>query len=241
MSSIFTLGLSESIDNSSSLATGDLYDLVGHNTGNLAFHYGVNRIIGSVPPSLPWSAEADQINKSGSIAILPCANQLGAHADMGEMAKTFSKVTVPLVAVGLGAQASAALDDIPALSSGTIQWLHEIADHSISKNPNITTRGDFTIDVLDYYGFGHKAISLGCPSLFINNNKTLGEQLEDRYKSPFRKVAIAGGHTDHILMNKLEASLIRIMEHTRGAYIVQATDEVVALSRGDFPYVDESY
>lgn len=50
MRRIFTLGLHETIDDSANRTSREVYDMVGHNTGNLAFHYAVNRLIGHVPP-----------------------------------------------------------------------------------------------------------------------------------------------------------------------------------------------
>ncbi len=241
MPNIFTLGLNESIDDSANIGTKELYNLVGNNTGNLAFHYGINRLIGFTPRSTPWGSVTEKIDIMGDIGIIPCANQLGSHVDMKGLAQNLQNVKANLVAIGLGAQGGVGLDSMPEIPQGTLEWLEQIVKHAASDKPNITVRGDFTLRVLENYGFGGKAISLGCPSLLINKSKDLGERLEQRYKSQYRKVAIAAGHPAWTSMSALEASLVRIMEDTRGAYIVQHTDESVALSRADFAYVDDEY
>jgi hypothetical protein len=240
MNKIFTFGLMESVPNSADLGTKDVYNKVGHNTGNLAFHYAINRLIGAVPRTVPWGASPEDIDAAGNLAIMPCANQLGPHMDMKGLAETFSNIQSKVVAIGLGAQADANLG-MPVLPQGTIDWLHQLVEKSPSKNPNITVRGDFTKSVLDHYGVGNSAVSLGCPTLFINKSRDLGERLEDLYKKTPRKVAIAAGHPNWKALSVLESSLVRIMEDTRGAYIVQATDELVALSRNDFSYVKPEY
>jgi hypothetical protein len=241
MPKIFTFGLNESIDGSAEMDTKRLYGLVGQNSGNLAFHYAVNQIIGSVPPSVPWGADADQINAMGDIAVMPCANQLGSHANLKGLSDKISKVNAKIVAVGIGAQSSAGLDVMPIVPEGTLEWVQQLIDHAPTSKPNLTVRGDFTLEVMDHYGFGGKALSLGCPSLLINKSRTLGESLEARYKAPYRKIAIAAGHPSHAGMSRIEASLVRIMEDTKGAYITQATDEFLALSRGEMSSVDNEY
>lgn len=240
-STIFTLGLSESIDCSATTDTNALYHMVGMNTGNLAFHHAINQLIGKSPRSIPWSSPAEIVDSTGQVGILPCANQLGSHADMGAFADTLSRVKCSLVAVGIGAQSSSSLDEFPELPAGTLRWIEQITEHAKSNRPNITVRGDFTLRVLEHYGFHGKALALGCPSLLINKSPVLGAKLSERYRQPFRKVAIAAGHTDHISLGRLESSLVRIMESTQGSYITQATDEFIALSRGDLSYVSEDY
>ena len=241
MSRVFTWGLNESIDGSANIDTKQLYNLVGQNSGNLAFHYAINQIIGSVPPTIGWSAPSSDVNAMGTLGIIPCANQLGTHANLTHFLKKVNEVKPKLVAVGLGAQSDSSFEAIPELPEPTLEWIRGIIDHAPSSKPNITVRGDFTLKVMEHYGFEGKALALGCPSLLINKSRTLGETLQERYKAPYRKVAIAAGHPSHASMSHLEASLVRIMEDTQGSYITQATDEYLALSRGEMNYVDNNY
>lgn len=241
MPNLFTFGLNESVAASSSIHTKELYNLVGHNTGNLAFHYAINRLIGSVPRTASWSTSTDKINSMGNMGIMPCANQLGTHMNMGGLAKVFQELKANFIAIGLGAQGDVNHNDIPELPEGTLAWLDALVSRAASNHPNITVRGDYTLRVLQHYGFGEKAISLGCPSLLINKTNDLGAKLEERYKLKVNKVAIAAGHPNWKALSALEASLIRMMEDTNGMYIVQATDEAVALSRNDFSYVSNEY
>lgn len=241
MPSIFTFGLNESVPASHSIATKELYNLVGHNTGNLAFHYAINRLIGSVPRTASWSSSPEFVNSLGEIGIMPCANQLGPHMNMGGMANAFKQFNAKFLAIGLGAQGGVGHNDIPELPEGTLAWLDALVAHAPSNHPNITVRGDYTLRVLEHYGFGDKAVSLGCPSLFINKSADHGVKLQQRYKAKISKVAIAAGHPNWNALSALEASLVRMMEDTNGMYIVQATDEAVALSRNDFDLVNPEY
>lgn len=241
MPNIFTFGLDESIDGASSLSTQALYHRVGQNTGNLAFHYAINRIMGIVPKATPWSSPASALDLLGDLGVIPCANQLGSHANLGGLASTLNKVNARLVAFGLGAQSQPSLEVFPEIPQGTLDWVSEIIDHAPTSKPNITVRGDYTLRVLEENGFENKAISLGCPTLFINKSPNLGETLQTRYKENHKKVAVAAGHTSHAAMSRLEASLVRIMEDTNGSYIVQATDEFIAFARGELSYTDNDF
>ncbi|MDP9557661.1 UNVERIFIED_ORG: hypothetical protein J2W65_003307 [Pseudomonas parafulva] len=241
MVNLFTFGLNESVAASHSIATKELYNLVGHNTGNLAFHYAINRLIGTVPRAVSWGASPEAINSAGRTGIMPCANQLGPHMNMGGLASVFKQISPNIVAIGLGAQGGADHDDIPILPEGTLAWLDALIARAASIRPNITVRGDYTLRVLDHYGFGDKAISLGCPSLLINKAPDHGTKLQERYKRKIHKVAIAAGHPNWSSLSTLEASLIRMMEDTDGMYIVQATDEAIALSRNDIELVSAEY
>jgi len=241
MPSIFTFGLNESVPASHSLGTKELYNQVGHNTGNLAFHYAINRLIGSVPRTASWSSSPEFVNSLGGTGIMPCANQLGPHMNMGGMANVFKQFKANFLAIGLGAQGGVGHNDIPELPEGTLAWLDALVARAASNQPNITVRGDYTLRVLTHYGFGDKAVSLGCPSLLINKSADHGVKLQERYKRKISKVAIAAGHPNWKALSVLEASLVRMMEDTNGMYIVQATDEAVALSRNDFDLVNPEY
>lgn len=224
----------EAVDDAAFQGSDELLQLVGQNTGNLAFHYGVNRIIGAKPANVPWYATADQINAAGELAIMPCANQLGTHVDMGSFAAKLEIATPRIVAVGLGAQGSSLYSDLSDLPEGTVAWLKQLVSHAPEPGkPNITVRGDFTMRVLEKYGFSSNAVSLGCPSLLINPNQDLGRQLQDKYDARFDRVAVAAGHPAWAPLSGIESALVRIMMDTDGAYIIQATGEALALARSD--------
>src|SRR3954467_11915332 len=92
----FILGINESIDGSAYLSTDRVYDLVGHNVGNLAFHYAISKILGGGLGSVSWYAPPEAINAGGDIAVMPCANQIGPHANYGSLADRFSQLKIPL-------------------------------------------------------------------------------------------------------------------------------------------------
>src|SRR5690606_6862596 len=114
-----------------------------------------------------WHSSHEEINKSGNLAVIPCANQVGSHADYGGMAEKFKLVNSKILAIGLGAQ-SGTDGKIPDVPPGTLSWIREIANHAPTDAPNIAVRGEFTRTVLEHYGFADNVSVMGCPTLFIN-------------------------------------------------------------------------
>lgn len=236
----FIIGLEDSVDDSALMTTSDVYNTVGHNTGNLAFHYAIKKILGNKTATVGWSAEPEVINRYGDIGVLPCANQIGAHADLRRSGEAFSKLNCHLVAIGLGAQGDMKFENIPKVPDGTLRWISEIAKRSPNGKPNIAVRGNYTKKVMDYYGVGDQSTVLGCPTFFINPDPQLGDKIAERArKSSFDRVCIASGHHLWTHMSRMEASLTRIMAATNGTYIVQSPIEMIAMARGDWHNLSE--
>lgn len=229
----FILGVNESVEGSAFLTTDRIYDLVGHNTGNLAFHYAISNVLGGRIPAVSWYDDVAKMNAAGDVGVLPCANQLGPHANYGSVAERFKDIKVNLVAIGLGAQGGQQYTEIPEVPEGTLEWIRQIASRAPSEHPNISVRGPFTHKVLEHYGLGRHAVVLGCPTLFINPRKDLGQQIAENAKKPFNRIAVAAGHQDWKHLARLEASLTRIMAATDGVYIAQSPKVMVALGRGE--------
>src|SRR5688500_9446334 len=140
----FILGLHRRVENMAELSTSQLYERVGQNTGNLAFHEAIDSHLGGAMQSISWYADSLRIDEAGDIGVIPAANQPGPHADFGALAQRFKDIRCRLVMVGLGAQ-SPMKDIIPKVPEGTLQWLREIARRSPSAAPNIAVRGEFSL------------------------------------------------------------------------------------------------
>ena len=232
----FILGLEHTLPNSAWCDTNDLYQRVGHNTGNLAFHHAIRRQLQIKHAAVPWESSIEEISAAGDIAIVPCANQIGSHLDYGGLSKKFNKVRQPILAIGLGAQGG--LDGIiPEVPAGSLDWLRAIAEHSDSSVKNISVRGPFTLEVLNHYGLADKAVVLGCPTLFINPDPKLGQKIEQRIRDP-KKIAVTAGHQKWGHLARIEASLARLVTTTNGSYIGQSPLEMVMLTRGEAAKLD---
>lgn len=227
----FILGLQATQKACWRLETRTLYDRVGHNTGNLAFHFAIDQHLGDSLKVIDWSDSVDNINAAGDIGVVPCANQLGSHLDYESLGAKFSKLDIGLVAIGLGAQAGTD-GKVPEVPQGTLDWVEAMGERTPAAQPNIGVRGEFTLRVLEHYGLHEQAVILGCPTLFISPDQQLGKTIASRLRDP-QRIAVAAGHQRWKHLARIEASLVEMVRATHGSYVGQSPLEMVALTRGE--------
>ena len=234
----FILGLKTTIRESPFLSTEVVHERVGHNTGNLAFHYAIDAQLGGDLTCVDWSASVEQIDRSGDVAVVPCANQVGAHADYAGLGEKFARLKLPIVAIGLGAQGG--IDgSIPKVPEGTVNWVKSIENSAPDSKHNIAVRGAYSLKVLKEYGIGDKAVVLGCPTLFMNPQKELGKMIAERVCEP-ENIVVASGHQRWAHLRHIESSLTKIIsESNSGSYVGQSPLEMIQLTRGEGSLMDE--
>lgn len=218
----------------------DLYKGVGHNNGNLAFVYAVASQIQNPIKFLPWHASVESLQKSADIIVIPCANQIGKHTDLGAMADKLEAANLPVVAIGLGAQADNYDQDV-AVSPGTLKWAQVLAKLAISPSANIYTRGAYTTSQLEKLGIAG-AMTGGCPSYFTNQRPGLGQRIYANWtKNPIpRAISVAAGHQSWVKTREIEHQLIALMMDplAPGQYVVQSMGDMIKISREDFDSID---
>ncbi|WP_226583459.1 polysaccharide pyruvyl transferase family protein [Acuticoccus sediminis] len=214
-----------------------LYRIVGENTGNLAFVYAIHRQLAGAVTYYPWHVLPATLNAKCDIVVMPAANQLGPHTDLGSIADTFAEVDKPIVAIGLGAQADTLEEDI-TLTEGTRRWLDVLVEngrrHGIC---NIYARGPHTAAQIRRLTGAEVAVG-GCPSFFMNVRPRLGEEVARRWAQGAypRSIAVAAGHQSWRQTRFVEHQLVAMMMHPLfpGRYITQSADEMLKASRGLF-------
>ena len=219
----------------------DLYKGVGHNNGNLAFVYAAASHIENPTRFLPWHASVETLRKQADIIVIPCANQLGKHTELGTMAEKLEQAGLPIVAIGLGAQADSYEHDVEP-SEGTLRWVQVLARHASSATPSIYTRGAYTTSQLAKLGIAG-AMTGGCPSYFINQSPNLGRRIHKNWKASDlpRGISVAGGHQAWGKVREIEHQLISLMMDpiAPGQYVVQSMGDMIKISRGDFDAIEE--
>ena len=217
-----------------------LFNGVGHNNGNLAFVYAIASHIDNPKKFFGWSTSAETLKGNADIVVIPCANQLGRHTDYGAMADNLEKSGLPIVAIGLGAQADSYEQDVE-LTDGTLRWARTIAKSNVSSSSNIYTRGAYTSRQLDRLGLTG-SIAGGCPSYFINRKPGLGHRIHAKWSQMGlpRSISVAAGHQAWMKTREIEHQLISMMMDpiAPGQYVVQSMAEMVKISRGVFDGID---
>lgn len=139
-----------------------VYKGVGMNTGNLMFTNAVWRQIAWTEAQSGFGFDPEEINADFDAVVIPAANWMYENFDFGQLGQLIAQVDIPVVLIGLGAQAGQA-GAIPHLPSGTIQFIRAVAERSAF----IGSRGPFSSDVLDHYGVRNH-MPIGCPSMYFN-------------------------------------------------------------------------
>ena len=216
------------IENPGHRPTQDLYNMCGHNVGNLAFWGAVSAIVDTKPVYFPWSFRPEEVNEKVDVLVFPAANQLNPRFDLGSFAALFERVRVPLVVVGLGAQA-ATLGGEVQLKDGTIRWLRVIGERA----PLIGARGMFSADVMAAHGVKNVEVT-GCPSFQINPADNLGAQLAAKSRGPFKRISVNQGDVPGNV-RRAEAILCSYVAQHPSQYVVQAPQMWLsaALGRND--------
>lgn len=201
------------------------------NTGHIVGAHAICSHIRHHTAVLDIRTPSELINRAGDIAVVQAANQLGAHFTNCSRADRMAQLEIDVVAIGLGAQSE---DDatVPDLPTSVVEWVRRIVERAPSKTPNLGVRGEFTVQVLEAYGFDGCAEVVGCPSLFLNPDPNLGRQIAQNIREP-RRVAVAAGNENSPKLSRIEASLARLVTATNGAYIGQHGLTMMKLTRGE--------
>ncbi|MCZ8375776.1 MAG: polysaccharide pyruvyl transferase family protein [Beijerinckiaceae bacterium] len=217
-----------------------LYKGVGHNNGNLAFVHAIaNQLEGEIT-YFPWHARPEIIATNADIVVIPCANQIGGHTDLGSAAERLTKVGKPIVAIGLGVQNEDQKSDV-VVKEGTLNWAKTLAAHAAGSSPNIATRGQYSTDQLTRLGV-ENTLPFGCPSFLTNQRPALGERIYKNWTSkPLpRSISVAGGHQAWGYTRHIEHALISLMMDPAapGQYVVQSMSDMVKISRCEFDTIE---
>jgi hypothetical protein len=228
----FLFGCSSNLPNSKLMSSEIAYKLVGENTGNLAYCYAIDQMLGGNLKSCLWDLDPVKIKSLGDIGVLALSNQLGEHVNLGYLNENFNKLDISLVGIGLGAQADN-LQSTVDIPKGTLDWIRIIQEKSPTTAPNIGVRGLFTLKTLEKYGLADKAVLLGCPTLFINPDKKLGKTIYDKFSPKIDLIAVTAGHQEWTHLARLESSFVSLANSCGGSYICQSPLEMIQIGRGE--------
>jgi hypothetical protein len=114
----------------------------------------------------PSEVDIEYYNNEFDYAFLRGSNYLHSEMDWENAPSVLAKLRIPIIAFGIGAQASSKCS--LHLSTQTRRVLELIAERSVS----IGVRGGYTADVLWSLGIRDTRI-IACPTIFRNNNPDL--------------------------------------------------------------------
>jgi len=212
----------------------ELFSFVGHNNGNLAFVHAIRQHVQAPMAYYGWSTPAATLREEVDLLVMPCANQLGRHSDLGGLAKTLAAADVPVVAIGLGAQAGKEFQDVE-LTPGTLAWLQTIARLRPSDAPNISVRGPYTERQVQRLGVDD-VVQGGCPSMFLNTRPDLGLRIQASAERMPRSLCVAAAHQQWARCADVEQQLVAMVSDSwfPGSYVPQSMSDMIKISRDEF-------
>jgi hypothetical protein len=199
--------------------------MAGGNTGNLAFIHAIDSHIRDDKEYFDWDFDPEDINSRFDFVFLICANMINADVDLSHLASRVERLRLPMTAASLGVQGDTDATDFN-VSPSCRRFLFCLSEKSTS----FGIRGVRAADCLTRLGITNFRI-IGCPSNFINPNRSLGQGvLEAATKSPFLNVA---AHIDLLTMETHDAVYRKLQElgaGRRAKYFIQSPEGYVELA-----------
>jgi hypothetical protein len=214
-----------------------LYNMLGGNTGNVAFVNAIASHLRGQVNFVSWNASAEELRRAGDIVVIACANQLGSHTDLGKTANNLEAAGLPIVAIGLGAQADSQAKDA-TITEGTRRWIEVITAHAPSDKPNIGLRGKYTLLQMEKLGLKAKAVVTGCPSNFTNLSYDYVSSITAKSKREVSLVASAIGHPFSPELANIEQQVLNLVDATEGVCIVQHGLSMIRLATDEFDKIE---
>lgn len=233
--SLAFIGTTGRVPGCSFLDTGELLSRVGANTGNLVFQYAVASSIRDrlevLGLDLPWNPA--QVRERCRALVVPAANFVRENFDLTGFVDFIDKTQLPIVMLGLGAQADSyekrAFDLHPSIRR-LLALLKERA-------PLVGVRGPYTAEVMASLGV-HNTQVIGCPSNFLNPDDSLPDRLAGKWNQEPDVVATTGDEPwpKNTLKRDAERRLIELTLAHGGMYVQQSVDPFVRALRNRNPY-----
>jgi hypothetical protein len=213
----------------------ELLKAVGANSGNLLFQYAATKLIAGKLEHVGFSGKGygdTTVFKGLDYFVFPAANHLKADGEWDLLTGFLKKVKVPLIILGLGAQADRGAD--PKATAASIRENRSVMDFVQmlkDKAQLITVRGPFSEAVCHELGLAN-VVRLGCQSQFLNPDRNVGAALaaqlsELATNDANARLALTASAPNelHGWRAKLEEKLFDWVAESDGLYVQQSCED----------------
>jgi hypothetical protein len=237
MKKVGVVGTRGRVEGCSFLSTNELLNKVGQNTGNLLFQYAVCNAIDEdivvIGSDIPWDIKA--VKDTCRVIVVPCANFIRENFDFTGFVDFLDKTELPLVFLGLGAQAK----DYNQKEFDFHPSILKLMD--LVKNKCVTAglRGEFTQNLLERFGVTNTEIT-GCPTNFINKSPDFVEQLENKWQKPVFSFVATGDEPwpKDLTKRDAERQMIDWVNKGHGLFLQQSVEPFIKYARQNNSYQD---
>ena len=226
------------VNKCSFMSTDTLLAKVGQNTGNLLFQYAVCSLVDEdfvvVGDDLPW--DVSLVREQCKVLVIPSANFIRENFDFSGFVNFLEAVNLPLVFLGLGAQAKdynqTEFDFHPSI----------IKLFSLLKERCKLTglRGEFTQNLLEKFGVTNTVVT-GCPTNFLNPDPELANKLEKKWNKDIFSFLVTGDEPwpKNLVKRDVERKMISWANNGNGIFIQQSVSPFIKYARQNNPYQTE--
>lgn len=189
MTAVGILGTKGHVENVYSKTTAQAMAAVGNNTGNLVFQHAVYHQVAEekyvIGQDLAWNMGL--IRERCRVIVVPSANHIRENFDMTSFVDLIDKLQLPLVFLGLGAQAT----DYEQKEIELHPSIKRLVALAKERSKLVSIRGEYTARMLERLGVTNYRIT-GCPSNFINLDPQLPDKIEAKMKRPLKSFITHG-------------------------------------------------
>ncbi|EHJ9988408.1 TPA: polysaccharide pyruvyl transferase family protein [Vibrio parahaemolyticus] len=230
MKKVGIVGTYGRIDGCAFLNTDKLLSKVGQNTGNLLFQYAVTNAIKEekviIGTDVPWDVEL--VKETCRVIVIPSANFIREGFDFSGFVDFLDNTGLPLVFLGLGAQAKdyqqTEFDFHPSIE----KLIHLVKERCVTAG----LRGSFTKNLLERFGVTNTEI-IGCPTNFINQNEKFIENLEKKWNRDIFSFVATGDEPwpSDLTKRDAERQMIQWISEGNGIYLQQSVAPFIRYAR----------
>lgn len=223
------------VDKCSFMTTDQLLNKVGQNTGNLLFQYAVCNLIREdivvIGEDLPWDIQ--RVREQCRVIVIPSANFIRENFDFSGFVNFLEAVQLPLVFIGLGAQAK----DYDQKEFNFHPSIHKLFGLLKDRCQLTGLRGEFTQNLLEKFGVTNTVVT-GCPTNFLNPDPDLPNKLERKWNKDIFSFLATGDEPWPKDLGKRDAErkMINWVKNGNGIFIQQSVAPFVKYARQNNPY-----
>ena len=229
------LGTPGRIPGAAFMDTKPLLGKVGDNSGNLVFQYAVTNAITEdklyIGLDLPW--DPAKVREHCRVLVIPSANFIRENFDLTGFVGFLEKTELPLVFLGLGAQANSFDKKEFDFHPSIVRLISLIRERCLQTG----VRGPYTANVLNDRGVDKVSV-IGCPSNFINPDDNLPLKLQEKWNQESLQIATTGDEPwpKNPLKRDAERKLVALTKSRGGIYVQQSVEPFVLALRQRNPY-----
>jgi hypothetical protein len=235
MKKVGIVGTYGRVDGCSFLSTNELLNKVGQNTGNLLFQYAVANSISEdkvlIGQDIPWDVKL--VKETCRVIVIPSANFVRENFDFSGFVDFLDKTELPLVFLGLGAQAKDYEQTEFDFHPSIIKLLQLVKERCKIAG----LRGEFTQRLLAKFDVTNTEI-IGCPTNFINKDPDFIAKLENKWNKPVFSFIATGDEPwpKDPLKRDAERQMIDWVNRGYGLFLQQSVEPFIKYARQNNPY-----